>query len=90
MDPFRDSHHDLTSNRGQNYSNDDDGKWSYFREESLLHVWHALLHKLFSAVNQSPDRGSLEGRSYELFFYAHKQFLNRFVIGFNDHILCQM
>ena len=48
--------------------------WDYFREDSLLHVFHTLLHKVWEGglmSEQMPDR------IYELFFYAHQQLLRR-------------
>ena len=60
---------------GESLSNDpDEAKWDYFREESLLHVFHSLLHKVWDGEVTS---GQLATRIHELFFYAHQQFIRR-------------
>ena len=61
---------------GESLSNDpDEAKWDYFREESLLHVFHSLLHKVWDGGISS---GQLATRMHELFFYAHQQFIRRY------------
>lgn len=58
-------------------SNDpEESKWDYFREDSLLHVFHTLLHKVWEGGKMS---NQLPGRIHELFFYAHQQLLRRYV-----------
>ena len=62
---------------GESLSNDpDEAKWDYFREESLLHVFHSLLHKVWDGGITS---GQLATRIHELFFYAHQQFIRRYL-----------
>ena len=62
---------------GESLSNDpDEAKWDYFREESLLHVFHSLLHKVWDGGITS---GQLATRIHELFFYAHQQFIRRYI-----------
>ena len=54
-------------------SNDpEDAKWNHWREESLLHVFHTLLHKVWEA-----KCAASEPRCNELFFYSHQQFMRR-------------
>ena len=65
------------SEEGESLSNDpDEAKWDYFREESLLHVFHSLLHKVWDGGITS---GQLATRIHELFFYAHQQFIRRYL-----------
>ena len=45
-------------------------------EDSLLHVFHTLLHKVWEAI-KSDGRFS---RTFELFFYTHQQLLRRAAI----------
>ena len=53
-----------------------DAGWDYFREDSLLHVFHSLLHKVWDAIK---DNGRFS-RTFELFFYTHQQLLRRAAI----------
>ena len=45
-------------------------------EESLLHVFHSLLHKVWEAIKYNRRFT----RTFELFFYTHQQFLRRAAI----------
>ena len=46
---FRDDYHDVVD--WVELSHDaEEGKWSYFREDSLLHVFHSLSHKVYSGM----------------------------------------
>ena len=59
-------------------SNPDDAKWAYFREDLMVHVFHALLHKVVEAYfNDTSFNHELDGRVYQLFFYTHQQFIRR-------------
>ena len=53
-------------------NNPEDVKWDHFREETLLHVFHTLLHKVFDASVKSGVP-----RVFELFFYTHQQLMRR-------------
>ena len=50
----------------------EDYKWDHFREETLLHVFHTLLHQIYFANKRKP-------RVNELFWYTHQQILRRYV-----------
>lgn len=45
-------------------------------EESLLHVFHALFHKVWAAISDEKNPVKYS-RTYELFFYTHQQFIRR-------------
>ena len=53
-----------------------EARWDHWREETLFHVYHALLHKVYGA-NLPRDAPPLIPRVHELFFYAHQQLLMR-------------
>ena len=65
--------HTLDQRKQKLSSDPADARWDYFREESLLHVFHSLLHKVWEAIKQD-GRFS---RTFELFFYTHQQLLRR-------------
>ena len=66
----------------ESLSNDkEDAKWDYFRECSMLHVFHSLFHKVWESGKLS---GGLNGRIHELFFYAHQQLLRRLEKSSNE------
>ena len=53
----------------------DDAKWSYFREDSLLHDFHDKFHSFYgTAVRERWQR------STDLFQYMHQQLLRRYVL----------
>ena len=62
-------------------NNNEDAKWDYFRECSMLHVFHSLFHKVWESGKLS---GGLNGRIHELFFYAHQQLLRRLEKSSNE------
>ena len=52
----------------------DDAKWSYFREDSLLHDFHDKFHSFYgTAVRERWQR------STDLFQYMHQQLLRRYL-----------
>ena len=52
-------------------------KWSYFREDQLLHDFHSKFHKIYF-VNMK--KAEYENRTQELFHYMHQQFMRRYQI----------
>ena len=71
---FSGGSHDLIEDNKEHLSHDpEDAKWDYFREESLLHVFHSLLHKTWEGNIKANE----SNRLHELFFYAHQQMIRR-------------
>merc|ERR1712142_325718 len=60
--------HDLSTNYNPLSNDPDERKLHYYREDSLFHAFHSLLHTL---QQNHP-------RQYELFWYAHQQMLRRY------------
>ena len=58
----------------------EDQKWDHFREDTLFHGFHVLLHQLHDA--RKPKEGNQEKppRLDELFWYAHQQLIRRWDI----------
>lgn len=78
MDRLKD--HDLNAgNHASPTADPVEAKLDYWREDSLFHAFHALLHKLWSrlAEDTSPLRFR---RTFELFFYTHQQMVRRYTI----------
>ena len=72
----RSGHHRLGKINQELSRDPADARWDYFREDSLLHVFHSLLHKVWDAIK---DNGRFS-RTFELFFYTHQQLLRRAAI----------
>ena len=49
-------------------------RWSYYREDPLLHVFYALFHKIYTRMRIS----SKWKRANELFLYTHQQMIRRY------------
>ena len=66
--------HDLSGDTQLGLTNDkEEGKLDYWREDTMLHAFHAMFHRLFDGiknVGQYPYIGAM-------FWYAHEQFLRR-------------
>ena len=72
-------------------SNDpEDVKWDHWREDSLLHVFHSLMHKVWDAARKDnlqsyilsitkeySVRKENLARHNEQFFYSHQQMMRR-------------
>ena len=52
-------------------------KWSYFREDQLLHDFHSKFHKIYFV---NTKKSEYENRTQELFHYMHQQFMRRYQI----------
>ena len=50
----------------------EDALWNYFREDDLLHSFHARWHEFY---DNAEERTS--GRPFELFQYMHQQLVRR-------------
>ena len=73
----RQKDHDLLETGHEPLSDDpEEAKLDYWREDSLFHAFHALLHQTWDrlAMDNSPDRFN---RTFELFFYAHREMVRR-------------
>ena len=66
---FRRGSHDLSRNDEQLSHDPEERKLYYYREDSMYHVFHYLLHML-QDTRENP-------REYELFWYAHQQMMRR-------------
>lgn len=64
---------DIRKNRMNIDSNED--VWNYWREDTLMHVFHVLVHNLHNAYKGKP-------RNDERFWYMHQQLTRRFAILF--------
>ena len=64
---LRTGSHDLSRNDEKLSHDQEERKLYYYREDSMYHVFHRLLHML-----QRTHR-----RRYELFWYAHQQMMRR-------------
>ena len=72
--PRSDRNHDLHNIDHESLSEDqEEAKLDYFREDSLLHAFHALLHRTWERLELEKYE-----RRYELFFYAHQQMIRRY------------
>ena len=56
-------------------SGDPDDKWSYWREDALLHSFHSHFHEIYRTNMNTSGYGH---RTNELFFYMHQQFMRRY------------
>ena len=52
-------------------------KWSYFREDQLLHDFHSKFHRIYFV---NTEKSEYENRTQELFHYMHQQFMRRYQI----------
>ena len=50
----------------------EDALWNYFREDDLLHSFHARWHELYDNAEKVT-----RGRPFELFGYMHQQLVRR-------------
>ena len=77
--------HDITNGEVMT-SDPEESKLDYWREDSCLHVFHTLFHRLYDYKTNLRPRWH---RSDELFWYAHQQMVRRFVclLMFNFEIL---
>ena len=50
----------------------EDALWNYFREDDLLHSFHARWHELYDNAEERT-----RGRPFELFQYMHQQLVRR-------------
>jgi len=60
----------------------EEAKLDYWREDSLFHAFHVLLHKIFDKQKKDTldNRDDRFKRTFELFFYAHQQMTRRYLI----------
>ena len=67
------SQHTFTNTRYFS-NNPEDIKWDHYREDTLFHVFHVLVHQIFQghAAEVPPPP-----RIFELFFYTHQQITRR-------------
>ena len=56
-------------------NNPEDIKWDHYREDTLFHVFHVLVHQIFQG--HAAD-GRPPPRLFELFFYTHQQITRRY------------
>merc|ERR1719244_2072647 len=66
---------DVNVDDSRHSSDPRDAQTDHFREESLLHVFHTLFHKLFRGM----DDRQVYPRANEQFFYLHSQLLRRYL-----------
>ena len=52
-------------------------KWSYWREDALLHSFHSHFHEIYRTNMNTSGYGH---RTNELFFYMHQQFMRRYAM----------
>ena len=55
--------------------------WDYWREDTLLHVFHVIVHELYLAYK---DQQPKPPRNDERFWYTHQQLIRRFAILFSE------
>ena len=69
--------HDLSKPGHESLTDDpEEAKLDYWREDSLFHAFHVLLHKIWNKLAE--DRSFRRfNRTFELFFYAHQQMVRR-------------
>ena len=73
---------DIDANRDTLSSDPEDAKWDHFREDTLFHGFHVLLHQIHSARTPAnpPSIGvppESPPRLWEIFWYAHQQQIRR-------------
>ena len=74
----RKKNYDLVETDHEPLSEDpDEAKLDYWREDSLFHAFHALLHRIWDRLENDTSSDHFE-RPYELFFYAHSQMVRRY------------
>merc|ERR1712142_1248941 len=75
--------HNLQQSAKDSLSDDpEEAKLDYWREDSLFHAFHVLLHKIFDKQKKDTldNRDDRFKRTFELFFYAHQQMTRRYLI----------
>ena len=66
-------HNLLDRNEAELSSDPEEAKLSYYREETLYQVFHALFHKMYAAL----EKATIFKRPKELFYYTHQQMIRR-------------
>ena len=78
-DPLSSSKEDHDLNKPGHVSLTEDpeeAKLDYWREDSLFHAFHSLLHTVWGHLAEEKQPNNFP-RTYELFFYAHQQMTRR-------------
>jgi len=72
--------HDLIKDGHVSLSDDPvEAKLDYWREDSLFHAFHTLLHKTWGVLAEEKPSKRFP-RTFELFFYAHQQMVRRYAV----------
>merc|ERR1712142_399242 len=72
--------HNLQQSAKDSLSDDpEEAKLDYWREDSLFHAFHALLHKTWDGLAEA-SHTQRYSRTFELFFHAHQQMVRRYLL----------